>query len=76
MDDATSIIERPSPDGLVHAGMGSDLMALCGTMFGCAGHDQVRLSYIDDQVTCVKCLQLRCRKLSSRELEPDNPDHR
>lgn len=56
-------MERPSPDGLVHAGMGSDLMALCGTMFGCAGHDQVRLSYVDSQVTCVKCLQLRCAKL-------------
>lgn len=41
----------------IHRGMGSDLMALCGRMEGSAGMDQVRLSYVDEQVTCVKCLQ-------------------
>ena len=57
-------MKRPSPDGLVHRGMGSDLMALCGAMFGTSGHDQVRLSYVDGQVTCVACLRKRIDELT------------
>ena len=53
-------------DGLIHAGMGSDLMGLCGTMFGTNGTDQVKLSYVDEQVTCVKCLRLRCKELRKK----------
>lgn len=53
-------------DGLVHAGMGSDLMALCGKMYGISGHDQVRLSYVDEQVTCVDCLRLRIKQEKDR----------
>lgn len=45
-------------DGLVHRGTGSDLITLCGTMLGTNGTDQVVLSYVDDQVTCVNCLRL------------------
>ncbi len=47
----------------IHAGMGSDLMALCGKVGGCAGHDQVRLSYVAEQVTCPDCLKSRCESL-------------
>ena len=43
----------------VHRGMGSDLMALCGEMKGISGTDQVKLAYVDEQVTCVECLQKR-----------------
>lgn len=48
-------------DGLIHRGMGSDLMALCGKVLGISGHDQVKLSYVDDQVTCVDCLRMRIK---------------
>ena len=53
-------------DGLIHSGMGSDLMALCGKMFGISGHDQVRLSYVDNQVTCVDCLRIRIKELRKK----------
>jgi hypothetical protein len=53
-------------DGLVHAGTGSDLMALCGKMYGISGHDQVRRSYVDDRVTCADCLQVKVRESQKR----------
>lgn len=56
---------------VIHRGTGSDLMALCGLVEGISGSDQVQLSYCDDQVTCVKCLQLRIKELSDH-----NPSHR
>lgn len=46
----TGSVRRP-----VHSGMGSDLMALCGKVDGISGHDQVMLTYKDDQVTCEDC---------------------
>lgn len=54
------------PDGLVHAGMGSDLIALCGKMLGISGIDQVLLSYVDDQVECLDCLRARCKQLREK----------
>jgi hypothetical protein len=48
---------------IIHAGMGSDLMALCGKMEGISGYDQVKLSYANEQVTCPKCLQLIIKEL-------------
>jgi hypothetical protein len=48
---------------IVHRGMGSDLMALCGKMEGISGYDQVRLTYVDDQITCVNCLRIRINEL-------------
>ncbi len=53
-------------DGLVHCGMGSDLMALCGKMLGISGHDQVVLSYVEDQVTCLDCLRIRVKELRKK----------
>ncbi len=53
-------------DGLVHCGMGSDLMALCGKMLGISGHDQVVLSYVEDQVTCLDCLRIRVKELKTK----------
>lgn len=50
-------------DGMIHRGMGSDLMGLCGLVLGCNGSDQVKLSYVDEQVTCVACLQVLLKKL-------------
>jgi hypothetical protein len=52
---------------LVHYGMGSDLMAYCGQMEGISGHDQVRLSYVDGQVTCVPCLRKRIQELKAKD---------
>lgn len=51
---------------VVHAGMGSDLMALCGKMEGTRGIDQVRLTYVDEQITCVECLQIKLKKLKEK----------
>lgn len=47
---------------MIHAGMGSDLMSLCGKMLGISGSDQITLSYIDEAITCVACLQIRLKK--------------
>lgn len=62
-------------DGLIHAGMGSDLMALCGKMYGISGHDQVRLSYVDEQVTCLDCLRLRIKQEKERHGRPTGRSH-
>lgn len=51
---------------VVHAGKGSDLSALCGRMEGMRGLDQVRLTYVDEQITCVKCLQIKLKKLKEK----------
>ncbi len=51
-------------DEVIHRGMGSDLMALCGKVDGTNGHNQVKLSYVDDQVTCIACLHRRIKELS------------
>jgi hypothetical protein len=50
---------------VVHRGMGSDLMASCGTVHGISGDDQVRLTYVDEQVTCNKCLELIAEEIVS-----------
>lgn len=55
---------------VVHFGMGSDLMALCGAVRGCAGHDQVKLSYVAAQVTCVDCLRRRVEELLRARRQP------
>lgn len=51
---------------VIHCGWGSDLVALCGKMLGISGHDQVRLSYVADQVTCVDCLRIKVQQLKER----------
>ncbi len=59
--DALAVTAR----SMIHAGMGSDLMALCGKVSGCAGHDQVILSYVAAQVTCPDCLKAQRDKLQA-----------
>jgi hypothetical protein len=54
-------------DNIVHRGMGSDLMALCGKIEGISGYDQVRLTYIDEQITCVNCLRIRINELKGKK---------
>ena len=48
---------------IIHRGNGSDLMSLCGKTLGTSGRDQIHLSYIDDQVTCLDCLRLKIKHL-------------
>ena len=58
-----------NPLTVIHCGDGSDLTSLCGTMLGTSGQNQVRLSYIDEQVTCVGCLLIKVNKLLERMME-------
>ncbi len=63
------------PEKTVHAGMGSDLMALCGKVEGVvSGVDQVTLSYVSDQVTCQDCLRMKLAA-AERELERLKKDY-
>lgn len=52
---AAALRPAEQPPKTVHRGMGSDLMALCGAVDGASGHDQVKLTYRDEQVTCPSC---------------------
>lgn len=58
---ARGIIALAEERDVVHAGT---LMAACGKVMGISGHDQVKLSYRDEQVICLACLRMKLARRS------------